>query len=342
MLKSSTLIRIALGACVASGLVGLSGEGVSEAQAQPAEDPAVVKAREQFLEGLALMTAEDWAGALAKFKAVGQVRMTAPVAFNIAECEEKLGRLVSALGNYRLALAKAQEAPGAKGTEKVVQNAPQRIEAIEPRIAKLKVVRKEDKPNPRAKIELDGAELDPTQIGTDMRVDPGERTLRVLVDGKPVKTEKVKLGDGETKEISIEVPAPKEGPSTPDPTTPPPVEEGGPSIPGIVLTAFGGASLVAGFVAIGLRQQAIGELDDLCGGDSSCPPSAESTYDRGRLMTGLAEVFLPVGAAATTVGIVLIATMSGGSKTEADETAPVVSFTSPDGTGPGLGVAGRF
>src|SRR5689334_6741083 len=90
------------------------------ALAQQQEDPAVLKARENFREGVALMAAQDWASALAKFKSVGQVKMNAQVAFNIAECERELGKLVSALGNYRLAMAKAQEG----GAEKVAEAAP--------------------------------------------------------------------------------------------------------------------------------------------------------------------------------------------------------------------------
>ncbi len=320
------------------------------AEAQPAPDPKgqedspeVLKAREQFRDGVALMAAQDWAAALAKFKAVGQVRMNAQVAFNIAECERELGKLVSALGNYRLALAKAEES----GATKVAEAVPGRIAALEPRIAKLKVIRSEPKPNPKATIDLDGAELGSSQIGADVRVDPGERMLRVMVDGKVVKQQKVKLADGESKEITLEIPAPDEkrgpigdgGGAGPDK-----VEPGGPSVPGIVLTAIGGASLVAGAVFIGLRQQAISELDDLCGGDTSCPPSAQDTYDQGRLMTGLAEVFFPVGAAATVTGIVLIATMSGKSASAdaPSDTAPNVSFFAPDGQGPGLVVSGRF
>ncbi|NUP12676.1 MAG: hypothetical protein HOW73_42090 [Polyangiaceae bacterium] len=343
------LVRLKQHSLIAFAVAAVALVAQPSAWAQPADqkaapgdaksdDPAVLKAREQFREGVALMAAQDWASALVKFKAVGQVRMNAQVAFNIAECERELGKLVSALGNYRLALAKAQDGTAPK----VAEVAPQRITEIEPRIAKLKVTRKEPKPNPRALIDLDGAELGPTQIGADVRVDPGERVLRVVVDGKVVKQERVKLGDGESKEIAIEIPAPTEKTDTSGGGNTMTAEASGPSIPGIVLTAFGGASIVAGAVFIGLRQQAISDLDELCGGDSTCPASAEETYDRGRLMTGLAEVFFPVGAAATVTGIVLIATMSGKSDEPAASDTPAVSFFAPDGQGPGLTVTGTF
>lgn len=330
-----------LGACLATAL-SVSGPSLAQpAPASPAdEDPAVVKAREQFREGVALMAAQDWANALTKFKAVGRVKMNAQVAFNIAECERELGKLVSALGNYRLALGKAQEPNAGLGADKIAEVTPGRIADLEPRIAKLKVIRKESEPpNPQATIELDGSELAQAQLEAAIPVDPGERTLRVLVNGKPAKLQKLRLEQGEAKEVVVEIPAPEvAGPSGPSATP----SAGGPSIPGIVLVSFGAASLVAGGVFIGLRQQAIGELDDLCGGDESCPPSAEDTYDRGRLMTGLAEVFVPVGVVSAVVGSVLLATMSGSSKPAAEASPVSFLLTSPDGQGPGFGVAGSF
>jgi hypothetical protein len=310
------------------------------AWAQPAAPPADAPkdaAREQalveFREGVALMAAENWAAALVKLKSAGRFAMSAQVAFNIAECEQKLGKLVSALGNYRLAMAKAQ----ASNVENVLKAAPPQIEDLEKRIAKLTVIRKEETVNPKATIDLDGVELGSTQIGTAFRTDPGDHTLRVLVDGKAAKTERIKLADGEVKEVTIEIPAPSAG--TVD-VGPPPDEPAGPSIPGIVLVSVGGAALIAGGVFIGLRQVAISDLDEQCGGDESCPPSAEETYDRGRLMTGLAEVFIPVGVAAGVTGAVLLATMSGSSKKSGDVEA--LSLLSPDGTGPGFGIGLRF
>lgn len=316
----------------------------SGAWAQPAAPPSAPPAdapkdaaREQalveFREGVALMAAENWAAAVVKFKSAGRFAMSAQVAFNIAECERNLGKLVSALGNYRLAMSKAQ----ASNVENVLKAAPPQIEDLEKRIAKLTIIRKEETVNPKASIDLDGVELGSTQIGTAFRTDPGDHTLRVLVDGKAAKTERIKLADGEVKEVTIEIPAPSAG--TVD-VGPPPDEPAGPSIPGIVLVSVGGAALIAGGVFIGLRQAAISDLDEMCGGDESCPPSAEETYDRGRLMTGLAEVFFPVGVAAGVTGAVLLATMSGSSKKAGDVEA--LSLLSPDGTGPGFGIGLRF
>ena len=250
--------------------------------------------------------------------------MNAQVAFNIAECERHLGKLVSALGNYRLAVAKAQ----ASNVENVLKAAPPQIEDLEKRIAKLTIVRKEETVNPRAVIDLDGVELGATQIGTAFRTDPGDHTLRVLVDGKATKTERIKLADGEVKEITLEIPAPSSGGVD---VGPPADDAGGPSIPGIVLVSVGGAALIAGGVFIGLRQVAISDLNELCGGDEACPARPKRVRPRS-LMTGLAEVFIPVGVAAGVAGAVLLATMSGSQRSR--RTRGAVGSCRPTAPGP--------
>jgi tetratricopeptide (TPR) repeat protein len=302
--------------------------------AQP--DPAAAKAREEFREGLALMAAEDYAGALAKFKAVAEYKQTAQVVFNIAECEERLGMLVRALGNYRLALGKAQDG----SAPQIAELAPKRLTAIEPRIGKLSVRRIEPVSNPDARIELDGVEVATTQGDKALSVDPGERVLRVIVGERVEHTERITVAEGETKSIALAIPAPLVGDSSA-----PGSDTSGPSVPGIALLVGGGVSLALGAVFIGLRQSAIAELDELCGGDDSCPPSAEPTADRGRTFTGLAQVAIPVGVVAAVVGVVLLATGGGDddpSTEVASSSTPSLRFAAPGADGPGASFSWSF
>lgn len=301
--------------------------------AQP--DPAAAKAREEFREGLALMAAEDHAGALAKFKAVAEYKQTAQVVFNIAECEERLGMLVRALGNYRLALGKAQDG----SAPQIAELAPKRLAAIEPRIGKLTLRRVEPVSNPAARIELDGVEVARTQSERPLLVDPGERVLRVLVGERVERTERVSMAEGESKSVELAIPAPVERDGGDGDSA-----ASGPSVPGIALLVGGGVSLAVGAVFIGLRQSAIAELDELCGGDETCPPSAEPTADRGRTFTGLAQVAIPVGVVAAAVGIVLIATGGGDDApaTEAASARPTLSLAAPGADGPAASLVWIF
>jgi hypothetical protein len=313
--------RLPLAAALSRALLA----GVTPAPARAAGGDA---AREQFRDGVALMTAGDFAGALTKFKAVARVKMNAQVAFNIAECEEHLGRLVSALGNYRLAAQKAQDGTAPQ----VASVVDARIDALDKRIPRLTLKRVEPTPNPRALVVLDGNDVAPAQIGKPLSVDPGERVVSVVAGGKTIGTSRVTLAEGEQKVLEVTIPAPKADDAGGG-TEPPPPPPTGPSVPGIVLTSAGGVSLVVGFVAIGVRQAAIADLDAVCSANHVCPTSAKPTADRGKLMTGLAEVTIPVGVVAATTGIVLLVTHAKGAKKAPTQAALPLGPTGEGGRG---------
>ena len=306
------------------------------------------KARTMFREGVALSAANNWAGALAKFKQVAQVKMNAQVAFNIAECEEHLGKLTSALGNYRLAQSEA----ASSNAKDVAAQVDGRISALEERIPKLTIKRGEGAET--ATIELDGVELGSTQIGTAIQVDPGPHVVVAKVDGKEKARETANVPEKETKAVTIVIDADMEKPSdaTPKPsddgkpadTTPAP-DQGGSIVPGAAIAGVGVASAAVGVVFMVMRGGTLSDLDTLCGGDNTCPPSAQDTADKGKLYTGLAEVTLALGAVGIATGIVLMVT-SGPKKTEAPAAAPEPAAKRPDprlrfdAAGPGADVGG--
>ena len=80
---------------------------------------AIDRARAQFQQGLALETAGDWTGALDLFQQVALVKLTPQVRFHIGLCEEHLGHLVAALGDYELAAHEADEAKVAEVSAQV-------------------------------------------------------------------------------------------------------------------------------------------------------------------------------------------------------------------------------
>ncbi len=168
----------------------------AQASAQSKED--LDKARALFREGLALSAANNCSGALVKFKAVASVKMTPQVAFNIAECEEKLGKLVSALGNYRLVESAAATDKKAKD---VAAQATPRIAALEERIPKLSITR--GKGAEAASIELDGNELGSNQIGTPMPVDPGPHMVVGKIGAQEISNSTVTLAEKESKSFEV-------------------------------------------------------------------------------------------------------------------------------------------
>lgn len=299
---SSNSLRCAgLGLAVLAASLGSI--GVARAQTKQELD----EARKLFQQGMALSAANNCAAALTKYRAVENVKKTAQVSFNIAECEERLGMLVSALGNYRLAASQAQGDPKAKD---VASRVADRIDALDARIPRLTI--KRGKGADTASIELDGSELGASQLSAATPVDPGSHTVVAKIGDKEYAHDTVVLAEKETKtfEVKLELPVTKiEKPEVVDETPvdvpPPPAKS---KVPGAVVLGIGGVGVALGVTFLVLRGGTLSDLDAMCGGDTSCPPSAQSTADKGRLFTGLSEGGFVLGAVGLVTGIVLLAT----------------------------------
>lgn len=338
--RNSRRIASWLLACAA-----LAGPGSALADGPSKADLA--KARTAFQEGVALAAANNCTAALVKYKEVAQVKMTAQVAFNIAECEERLGKLMQSLGNYRVAVAQAGDD---KRAARVMQEAGSRVDALVARIPKLTLTR--EKGLETATIQLDGSEIGESQLGVAMPLDPGAHVVVAKLQGKEYFHQSVKLAEKETKTFHVKFELPKvrvEVAPTDQPTEPPPPPPKS-RVPGIAITAAGGVALIVGLVMLAPRGAAISELDKVCK-DGRCPPDAESTASRGKLFTGLTEVLVPVGVVGVAVGIALIAT-SGPQKAKSDagDGEKKASFlrsievlpAAPGASVGGVSLAGRF
>ena len=321
-------------ALCAAALLCASGSAAAQTKQE------IKRAHVLFNEGIALSAAKNWSGALAKFKEVAQVKMTAQVAFNIAECEEQLGKLLSALGNYRLA---SNESRDGKAKD-VAAQVDSRITALQERIPKLTIERGARAET--ATIELDGAELGSTEIGTAISVDPGSHVIVGKIGKDEGSRETVTLEEKESKTVTIVIDEalmkkPERPPVEPPPIEPPklPPPTSGSKVPGAVVTGIGVAGLGVGVVFIVLRQGTISDLETMCGGDDTCPPSAEATADKGKTFTGVAEATMVLGVVGVATGIILLAT-SGSKAAPADGAVAAPLGLPKNGRGVGfLGVA---
>lgn len=269
------------------------------AAAPPAVDNDVLRhAREQFAQALALQTGGDWAGALTLLKAVAAVKSTPQVRFNIALCEERLGRLVAALGDYELAATDAQ----AENAEQVGQEVDARLELLKARVPRVIVSRGQGAE--AATISLDGVALGDAVLDAPLPVDPGPHVVEGTAAGyKPFK-ESFRMAEQQSTTIQVKLePVIADLPPPP----PPRVTSQRLQTVGYVVGGVGIGSLIASGAMFYLRHNAVSELDKQCGPDRmSCPDSERNTVDRGKLYTTLGDVTLAVGAAAVGAGAVLV------------------------------------
>jgi hypothetical protein len=319
---------------VAFSLLGLGlclAPGVARAQ-DPAADTsaeALKRAREQFGQALALQTAGDWAGALALLKEVAAVKSTPQVRFNMALCEEKLGKLVAALGDYELAAADAH----AEKADQVAEEVEGRLESLRQRIPKLTV--KRGAGAEAAAISLDGISVGDQVVGTPMPTDPGPHTIEAKAPGFKPYRQSVRLAEqqSETVEVTLEpepTPVPGSGPAGA-------ASEGRSPLPGYIIGGVGVASLATSGVFFYLRAKKIDHLDEVCP-QRTCPSHAyDSDQDAGKLYTVIADVTLAVGVAAVASGVVLV--LTSGPSTPSSGPEPSVALAPAPG---GVQLFGKF
>ncbi len=275
--------------------------------AHAADDKA--KARATFNEGVQLEAAGNYADALRKFQEVAQVAATPTVRFHIAFCQEKLGRLVEALGGYRMA---AHEAEADGKSAKVAETANEALAALEKRIPKLTI--KRGRGAEMAKISVDGSELGASAADKPQHLDPGSHEVTATATGKEPFSQIVKLGEGDSKTVEVALKSkaaaavedePKKD-DKPDEAKKGEVkiDQESSALPYIALGG-GGAMLLASGYFYTRRNAARDELADQCI-NNVCPESAKGTQDRGKSAATMSTITLGLGVVGVGVGAYLL------------------------------------
>jgi len=320
-----------------------------------AEPPTKQEARTLFQEALAHVAAGDYTTALGKLERVATFKRTPQVGFYIGYCHEKLGKLVMALGEYRIALADAQ----ASAASDVIAEAQEAIGRVEPRIPRLIIHRGDGAAT--ATVLVDRKPLGESAIGQPMPFDPGTRVVVAQAAGYLPFRQEVRLAEGEKATIEIKMIKRAPGAAVPIPPQNTPERTDSSSSSSVEIDSREGSNTLAwiatgvGVVGLGAsgyfmvqRSKAISDLDDACGsGRAACPSSMKKTYDTGKRDTLFANVALGVGAAGIVTGALLFI-FSGGSQpdntlTQPDQ--PGLSFSPqppPQGGWAGVRMDGRF
>ncbi len=274
--------------------------------AQELTKAELAQARAKFQQATELEHAGNWAGALSAFREVGTVRMTPQVRYHIAFCEEKLGKLVVALGGYEMALGEAENMAPDFVAE--VQTA---IEQLKARIPKITISRGDGAE--AATIELDGVALGNSSVGVETPIDPGPHTVSATAPGREKFSETVNISEQEAKTLTIEMAElASDAPTT---TTTggigePVATDEGPKfgIAPYVLGGVGAVGLITSGVLFALNQSAVSDLESRCPNntcDTSKDPSAQDDFNAAKTKETFAWVAGGVGVAALGTGVAL-------------------------------------
>lgn len=332
---ASFVLLVASGSVVALGAPPASAQELTKAE--------LSQARAKFQQAIELEHAGNWAGALSAFREVGQVRMTPQVRYHIANCEEKLGKLVIALGGYELAL---QEAEGMQ--PEFIAEVQGAIEQLKARIPKL-VIQRGDGAE-AATIELDGVTLGSSSIGIETPVDPGPHTISARAPGRAKYTETVNVSEQESKTLTValeelpsDVPVAAADPGSGGDVKP---AEGGPKygIYPYVLGGVGVAGLAASGVFFAMNQSKVGELEKNCPDRTNCAKGDEAKYDSAKTDEMVAWVAGGLGLASLGTGVALYLLDHQKPKQEAEmaRSRRVQVLAGAPGAHTGLTVRGAF
>ena len=288
---------VALGAATAVCVSSLP----ARAEAPSAE---LKRARAQFQRGIELEQASNWSEAIQQFREVGAVRMTPQVRFHIAYCEEGLGRLVTALGGYELALGEADQV----GTDfkNEVQTA---ITGLRARIPKLFIERGAGAD--AAAVQLDGVDLGASSVGVEVPLDPGPHSVTAVAPGFLQFSATADLKEQQVTHVTLEL--------APEPTPPPDSKVEPPSrviviappptpnrtIP-YVVGGVGIGTLAGAGVLFALRQATQAQLDKDCPDKNQCGSSNKGTYERLKTYNLATPIVALVGVAAVGTAVTLI------------------------------------
>jgi len=294
------------------------------------------------------MEAKQYAEACPKFEESLRLRPGTGTRMNLALCNEALGKTATAWAQFKEVLFAAKK----EGNEAREAFAKEHIDAIEPRLARLRI---NAEATPGLVIRRDGQEIAAAAIGTPIPVDPGTHTIEATAPGYSVWSTYIEFkAAAEAKTVAVPKLTPQPahegaGAGGTRPEAAAPAGDGGGTrrIAGI---AIGGAGVAALGVGVVLGIVAAGEAssaeDDaaLCPG-KVCSPEGREAIDAASTKALVSTVGVGVGVAAIGVGAFLILT-AGGSQAVTKEAgrlrsaARVVPVIGPGGGG--VSVVGAF
>lgn len=174
-------------------------------------------AREQLKIGFTLARDGKCDEAIPHFSESLRLDPKAITLINLADCEEKTGRLTQALARWVDARGRAQT----ESNRPIEEEAERRQKALEPRLPKLTIVLSPRSP-PGAVVVRDGVTLGAVSLGVALPVDPGKHTVVVRLPGYADSAKDVSLAEAEATTIEVGPsssrvagsPAPEPGPSS--------------------------------------------------------------------------------------------------------------------------------
>jgi hypothetical protein len=259
-------------------------------------DPAGAEAL--FREGRRLATLGDYASACPKFGDSERLDDAAGTLFNLADCEEHIGKTASAWEHF------------ARSVERLAPGDPRRDYArehaalLEPKLARLTVTLAPGTP-PAAAVSRDGVLLGTASLGAPLPVDPGEHVIVVSAPAFDGRQSVIEVRPGEHRSIEVSlgggqrvwiVPA---GEGIADPAR-------AQRTTGLVVGGAGIVGLIAGGV-LGVHALALkSDSESMCSGGVCRDASGVTSHENAQAFALASDMVLGTGLLALVAGGYLV------------------------------------
>ena len=323
MIRSATGCRALRNAALLAALV-LS---PLAAHAQPSAADRT-QAEALFNEGKKLQKEGKIAEACRKFEGSYRIDPAGGTVLNLGLCHEKEGKIASAWGELKEALAAAKKA-NRKDREKIAR---ERIDAIEPRLPFMLVI--PDKPIDGLAITVDGAAIAGEAWGAQLPIDPGAHVVKATAPKHEPWEGPFEVAEG--KKITVRVPplvdAIVVAPTASAEASAAPLVMA-PKYPwmrpsGIAIASVGLAAVVVGAVFGASALTAGSKVKSECDAGLACTPAGFDAVKEGRTSATIADILLGAGGGFTVLGAVFF--FVGGAQAPA---TPAIGVASSSGSG---------
>jgi hypothetical protein len=251
------------------------------------------------------MARRDFDRACEQFRASDKLDPAAGTELNLADCEEKRGRLASAWELFRMVEEKLNP------SDERVTVAHARAQALQARVPKLTLELAPGMPS-SSTVRDGGVELGSATFGISLPVDPGAHELVVSAPGFESRSFHVQLAEGESRSLVV---SPGAAVATSAALTTA-ASALAPESRGAAATSTGSSSRTVGFVLAGVGVAALGTatitgllvqskksaVDAGCHPDRSCTSAGLDAAHSGRTLEIVSNVGWVVGAAALAAG----------------------------------------
>ncbi len=257
-------------------------------QAEAQETVGVTAAEALFEEGRAALAEGKLDLACERFRASARLDPAVGTRLNLADCEERRGRLATAWSLFRNASLELDL------SDDRLPIARKRAEELSSRVPRLKLVLAPGAPSDTS-ASIDGAEFESGSFGVPLPLDPGHYVISVRAPGRETRHQGVDLVPGGLASVAIQP-----GPSLTD-ALPPAVEDessrSGHSAWLYVLAGVGVAGAATGTIAGVMTLEKKQVADENCDEDRKvCNQRGKDANDSGRLLGTVSTIGFAVGA----------------------------------------------